>query len=125
MAQYTVTISVDFDDCSFTYSASKLVVISGRKKRTRVSGHKLKVKTGEKVSWTCADGNFCGVFKSDSPLEAAGFAGLQGQSTDKIKATAPRKPGGDAANDYPYAVTVVNPEDGSTCTDDPDIIIDT
>jgi hypothetical protein len=125
MAQYTVTITVDFTECVFTYSAAKLVVANKKKKHIRVGGNKLKVKTGEKVSWTCPDGNFSGVFKSQSPLEAAGFSGLKGKSSGKIKATAPRKPGGDVPNTYPYSVTVVDQETGEACTDDPDIIIDT
>lgn len=119
MAQYTVTITVDFTDCSFTYSATKLKA----SKKTRVGGHKLHVHPNDKVSWTCADDNFCGLFKSDSPLEVAGFAGLAGDTAGPFKVTAKYKPG--ESNTYSYFVAAINPLDGSTCTDDPDIIIDT
>lgn len=118
MAQYTITISVDFTDCSFTYSATQLKA----RKKTRVRGHKLHVHTNDKVSWTCADGNFCGLFKSDSPLDVAGFAGLVGDTAGPFKVTARHNSGGN--NTYSYFVAAINPLDGSTCTDDPDIIID-
>jgi len=124
MADYTVTITVDLDTCTFTYNAAQTVLTKRGKKHKRVAGKKLHVSTNDKVRWTCAAGNFCGVFKSESPLEAAGFAALQGHFSKKLQVTADPKPGGNGPNTYSYSVAVVRASDGKTCTDDPDIIID-
>jgi hypothetical protein len=85
-------------------------------------GKRAHVKHNETIQWTCSDGNFAGLFKQDSPLDIAGFAGQSGDTTKKAKVTAVFDPSG--GNAYRYFVVIVK-DDGTVLTQDPVIIIDT